>query len=244
MKLCECGCGQEVTRESNRYINGHIMRKHHPMKDPKVAKKCGDSQRGRKKGPDSEETKRKKSEARKGKNKGKIPWNKGLTKETSELLRQIGKNISKSMVGKPSPSKGIKRGPNKKRFSEKTKIRKSEVAKRNWKDPIFASKMIRSWKRKPNKLEIEFEKFLNELQPGEWKYVGDGQLIINGKCPDFVNVNGKKQIIELFGDYWHKGQNPEDRIKIFEPFGYKTLVIWEKEFKNLDDVEEKIKCFT
>lgn len=26
---------------------------------------------------------------------------------------------------------------------------------------------------------------------------------IGGLCPDFVNCNGKKVIIELFGDYWH-----------------------------------------
>jgi very-short-patch-repair endonuclease len=87
------------------------------------------------------------------------------------------------------------------------------------------------------------EPILNSLCPGEWKYVGDGQLIINGRCPDFVNVNGQKKIIELFGDYWHKGENPKDRIKIFEPFGYQTLVIWERELKDLKLVSDKILSF-
>jgi very-short-patch-repair endonuclease len=114
---------------------------------------------------------------------------------------------------------------------------------KRWKDSKFISNQMKARGCKPNKTELKFEQFLNSLYPGEWKYVGDGQLIINGRCPDFVNVNGKKQIIELYGDYWHRGQLPEDRAKIFEPFGYQTLVIWEKELKNMDKVEEKILNF-
>ena len=81
---------------------------------------------------------------------------------------------------------------------------------------------------------------LNGLYPGEWKYVGNGQVIIAGKCPDFVNVNGQKKIIELFGDYWHKGQNPQDRMDLFTPFGYDILVVWEKELKDFKSLRRKI----
>lgn len=42
------------------------------------------------------------------------------------------------------------------------------------------------------------------------------------------------------GDYWHKGQNPQDRIDCFTPFGYRTLVIWESELKNINNVEQLI----
>jgi len=67
--------------------------------------------------------------------------------------------------------------------------------------------------------------------PNEWKYAGDGSLIIRGKCPDFVNVNGRKLIIEVFGDYWHSeervGKNSkehmQDRINIFSVVGYKKF---------------------
>ena len=92
---------------------------------------------------------------------------------------------------------------------------------------------------KPNKTELMFESWLNDEFPGEWMFVGDGKVIINGKCPDFININGKKHIIEIFGTSWHKGEDPEDRKKVFSPFGYKTLVIWEKDLKNMD----LVRCF-
>lgn len=112
-----------------------------------------------------------------------------------------------------------------------------------WKDPDYVQSQMKSRGAAPNKIELRFEKFLNFLYPNEWKYVGDGQLIINGRCPDFVNINGKKQIIELYGDYWHRGQDPQDRIKIFKPFGYETLVIWEKELKDIELLKMKIEKF-
>lgn len=96
----------------------------------------------------------------------------------------------------------------------------------------------------PNKPEQAIFSILNSLYPGEWKFVGDGQLIIAGKCPDFVNVNGRKQLIECFGTYWHRGEDPQDRIDIFKPYGYETLVIWEHELKDIDLVVNKIKDFT
>lgn len=48
-------------------------------------------------------------------------------------------------------------------------------------------------------------------------FVGDGKVIIGGKNPDFINEKNKK-LIEVYGDYWHKGQNPQDRIDYFVKF--------------------------
>lgn len=50
----------------------------------------------------------------------------------------------------------------------------------------------------------------------------------------------KKKLIELFGDYWHKGEDPQDRINIFKKFGYDTLVIWESELKDINKVKNKV----
>jgi very-short-patch-repair endonuclease len=93
---------------------------------------------------------------------------------------------------------------------------------------------------KPNKKEESLATFLEGLYPHKWKYVGDGQLILGGRCPDFLNINGKKQLIELFGDYFHKGQNPQDRIDYFTKYGFSTLVIWEHELKQPEVLKEKI----
>jgi G:T-mismatch repair DNA endonuclease (very short patch repair protein) len=71
-------------------------------------------------------------------------------------------------------------------------------------------------------------------------YVGDGSLIVGGRCPDFMNKNGKKKVIELFGDFWHKNDNPDERIAHFRHFGFDCLVVWEHELKNEEGLRQKI----
>lgn len=119
----------------------------------------------------------------------------------------------------------------------------SENMKEKWQESEFVTKQMQARCVMPNKQEVKLSDILNELYPGEWKFVGDGQVIIAGKCPDFINVNGQKKIIELFGDYWHKGQDPQDRKDIFKEFGYDTLVIWERELKNHSELKFKIHKF-
>ena len=71
-----------------------------------------------------------------------------------------------------------------------------------------------------------------------FKYTGDGAFWI-GKNPainpDFVNCNGKKVAIEIFGDYWHSpllkqnisySQSYEGRNKILKEYGWKLVVFW------------------
>jgi hypothetical protein len=81
------------------------------------------------------------------------------------------------------------------------------------------------------------------VRPSEFQYVGDGKVIIEGKCPDWINVNGKKQIIEFFGKRWHKPEDEEIRSIYFAKYGYETLVVWESEIKDLDILKEKIRSF-
>ena len=95
---------------------------------------------------------------------------------------------------------------------------------------------------KPTKIEQIFINWINEAKL-PLRYVGDGSLIIGGKNPDFLNIDGKKQIIELYGSYWHKGENPENRVKHFRDYGFDCLVIWEHELKKKDAVLGKVKEF-
>lgn len=149
-----------------------------------------------------------------------------MSKQSTEILNRLWKNSE---------------------YRKNQSKRTTERNNQSWQDPSYREKQIKLILKashvKPNKLEIHFQNYLDLLFPGEYKYVGDGQLIIGGKCPDFVNVNGKKKLIEIYGDYWHKGQNPEDRKKIFEPFGYKTLVIWEKELKKENKLKIRLTNF-
>ena len=48
-------------------------------------------------------------------------------------------------------------------------------------------------------------------------------------APDFLSTNGQRKVIEVFGDYWHKGEDPQGRIDAFAKLGFKCLVIWEHE---------------
>jgi len=62
--------------------------------------------------------------------------------------------------------------------------------------------------------------------------------------PDFININGQKKIIELYGDYWHRNDDPQDRIDLFAKYGYQTLIIWEHELKNEVELKDKLQEFS
>ena len=79
------------------------------------------------------------------------------------------------------------------------------------------------YRRSPNGVE----QLVLGLLPTPGQYVGSGQLVIGNKCPDFWNGNGK--VIEVYGDYWHRGQDPQERIDLFKVHGYDCFVIWEAE---------------
>jgi len=109
-----------------------------------------------------------------------------------------------------------------------------------------------NYKKTPNKPEKLLRKLLNEFLPSEYKFVGNNKIVIDTFNPDFVNCNGQKKIIELFGCYWHKCSQcgfgnertlDKKRLGVYKKFGYKTLIVWEHELKNLDKVKDKILKF-
>ena len=81
----------------------------------------------------------------------------------------------------------------------------------------------------PNKKEWVLNRLLKINFPHEWKFVGNGKVIIERKNPDFININGKKQIIELFGKHWHEESEVQPRTDLFAKYGYKTLILWDTE---------------
>ena len=94
--------------------------------------------------------------------------------------------------------------------------------------------------RKPNKMETIVMGLLDDNFPNAWRFVGDGSLIIDRMCPDFVNINGRKLIIEFFGRAWHKSEEETIRIEKFSQFGYRTLVIWSEELKDKEKLVSRI----
>jgi len=97
-------------------------------------------------------------------------------------------------------------------------------------------------KREPSGPESLFTKFcLDNNLP--YIYVGNmknKQLCIGGKVPDFIYKN---KIIEIWGDFYHQSQNPQDRIDYFKQYGYNCIVIWASELKN-KNLLDRVTSFT
>jgi len=186
--------------------------------------------------------------------KGRDSWNKGLTKEISVGLKRlseskIGKKLPLTVVKKMKISikkyyenggviwnKGIQ-------YDDIIKEKISEGVKLLWQSDEYVKKQMKSRNVMPNKAEMYLQSILNSIFfENQFQYVGDGKEIIGGKCPDFIDLINNK-IIELYGDYWHRGQNPQDRIDYFKQFGYDTLVIWESELKDIEVLKNKLTSF-
>lgn len=123
-----------------------------------------------------------------------------------------------------------------------------EKLKQVWQDEDYIKKQMNSRHAKPNKLEKMVNEILQKHFPDEWKYNGDFScgITIGGMIPDFVNVNGKKQLMEIFGNYWHSGELTKGRwkstefgrIAAYSQLGYKCFVFWQSDLKN--DAEQFI----
>ena len=184
-------------------------------------------------------------------------WNKGLSTLTDERVygnslktsRMLGHKhtdeaklkMSLSQKGKNIWSKGSKK-------SEETRRRNSEATKRMWQNPEYQSKvrqeMIRANHIRPTRPE---QRIIDIIQKYNlpFKYTGDGSLIIHGVNPDFVNCNGAKVVMEVFGDYWHNDKRNQitwkrtelGRIMLFNSFGFQCVILWESQINSLSDEE-------
>ena len=124
----------------------------------------------------------------------------------------------------------------------------SKALKERWKDPEFVSKMMKAQGAKPNKAEKKLGMILSKEFPEYFCYVGCGSsgFNIGGRIPDFVNEENK-EIVELFGRFWHLDSNTteeeaeKERIDFFEKYDYKTAIVWDYELKNEEFVVDEIR---
>lgn len=119
----------------------------------------------------------------------------------------------------------------------------------SWADPKRREARIRAMLqasyRRPTYIEQKIINILKEYSL-PYKYTGDGDVVIGRACPDFVNINGHKKLIEVFGNYWHP---PEDEVKKkahYNKYGFKVLILWEKQINRMSNIEiaEQIEHFT
>jgi len=191
--------------------------------------------------------------------KNNPPWNKGLTKETSDIIAEMAKN-----------HKGFK-------HTEETKEIIRQASIKHWKDESYREKVIANatigirksyagGKRKrpinkDTKPELAVEAVLKEMKI---KYVK--QYPIYSSYPrtrttvrfyDFY-LSKYNKIIEVHGDYWHANPNKypdeskltdvqrqtiyndSDKIKRALDENKRVYVIWEEDTKNEEVLYEKI----
>ena len=115
------------------------------------------------------------------------------------------------------------------------------------KNPEYMRRRINALIKKPNNKEKILIDLINKNNL-PYKYVGDGNLIIGSRNPDFMHNEGNK-LIEFFGDYWHTKkvrcyeETEKGRKEFFKKYGFNTLVIWENELTNPEAVLKKIIIF-
>lgn len=167
-----------------------------------------------------------------------------------------GKHLSEETKGKiGNANRGRKHTEDSKKKMSEVSIRcwqnpeyrehHTNIMKEKWQDTTYKEEMIkRTMLALNNKILTTPEKYLKELLNrhfhNEFWFNGNCELgvVLGGCVPDFVNVNGKKQVIEVFGDYWHNRPNiksqqtEEGRRYIYSKLGWKCLILWEHELVN------------
>lgn len=188
--------------------------------------------------------------------KGYVPWSKGKPRPD-----MVGNKYGTLLKGRPK-SEEWKRKASLSKLGDKNPMR----------NPIYAKRMADSKRGKPNPKHREFwrlnhDEQLRKMMVGEhkkpnkletrligliersglpFKYVGNWEFILGGKCPDFMSTDGRKLLIELFGNYWHivkAREAVEERVARFREHGFETLVLWEKEMDDESVVVDKIRRF-
>jgi hypothetical protein len=186
-------------------------------------------------------------------------------KDNPEFSEQQTKLLEKARLNPEVRRRQIENS--KRSWTPERRSKQAERSRALWQNPEFRAKRVAMQKKQwrannfeflkkmmlancisPNKPETSVLVALDDMYPNEWKFTGDGQIIIDGLNPDFINANGKKLIIEVFGDYWHRqGVKPyrvnEGRVDVYAKYGYRTLIIWEKETKDSVLLRQKIQEF-
>lgn len=145
--------------------------------------------------------------------KGFIPWNKGLTKDTDEKVREAGIKTGNSQKGIPKPN-----------------VSKALMGRKLSKEHIRNS--LR--RRIPSSLEESFQKIIDKHNL-PYKYVGNGKILIERYNPDFINTNNEKIAIEVYARYYKLRNNisiekwKEERQKVFNRYGWKIIFFNEVE---------------
>jgi G:T-mismatch repair DNA endonuclease (very short patch repair protein) len=114
--------------------------------------------------------------------------------------------------------------------------KKSEKEKADWvRKMMSANKGVR-----PTQPELRLMVLIRKHSL-PYKYTGDGSFWIEKINPDFVNNDGRKVVIEVFGNYWHGLESVKQRdkrkLQVLKSFGWDRIVVWERELRSGKETE-------
>ena len=165
----------------------------------------------------------------------KEPWKRLSKREKEEWLRKSFHN----------PEMEEKRVQGIKRYL--ASLSEEEMAKRLRKS-FLSKKAIKKSGEPLTTPETFLALYLEGRAPKQWAYNGSGEktsylntLGYSGlKRPDFVNMSGRKIVIEVFGTYWHSEDEVEEKIRYYRKFGFDCIVLWDYECYLWEDLGKKL----
>lgn len=108
-----------------------------------------------------------------------------------------------------------------------------------WNSPECRKKMSQSALKRIQRDGLPFSPRCSQLELNcipifaeqGYEHTGDGSFWVKGKDgksknPDFKHKK-KKAVIEVWGDYWHRDQSPEELVAWYRENGFDCVVYWE-----------------
>lgn len=157
-------------------------------------------------------------------------WAKLTIEERKEIRRNISKGSRKHLAGlsKEAMDKRMRNS-----FLSDEAVKRSATSNRT--SPSMPEWFVGYW--------------VESNHSGDWAYTGDRKsmplLRSRGytglKVPDFININGKKIVIEILGGlgYWHTEDEAEQKIKYYKNYGFDCLVLFEEDCYDYKRLETK-----
>lgn len=122
-------------------------------------------------------------------------------------------------------------------------------SRKAWDTPERARRTAAAQNRKPSVPEVRFGETLEREFPSQWKYVGDGEVWIGGKNPDFINIDGHKLLIEAYTPYFKIKDFGtienfmRQRSAHFRTYGFQTIFVnlyedWQPAITHIRQLQE------
>lgn len=190
---------------------------------------------------------------------GKLSWNKGGGYYSPEARANMSKGQKARFQRMDAPNKGIPHTEETKEKNRQAHLGKSHIVSQEARQKISEAhkgkprpdvvlrnyipeqrrKMLKGLIKRPTKPERTFISLCHQYNL-PYKYVGNGDVIIGNKNPDFINVNGEKKVVEILGSYWHNEQETQDRIALYAQYGFQCIPIWEYKLRDTNLILSKL----